>query len=303
MNRNSFYLIFCSLVSAVTIMLFLLVANDHYGFSLNVVADFPRVVPERQQFFEYESIVVSCEGLMGLTGWRVLKKISGLTQTCAISWSASIGPCNITNAIPKVDSGEFWCEIGAKRSNTVNITVTAGSVILEGPSLPVMAGDNVSLGCREQKSDFTQAAQFFKDGILMYTSPIENMTIPSVSRSNEGLYSCSISGAGQSAQSWLIVTASEEDQPDQVPQLFLKVCVGVCAFLVVLLLVGLLRRRRRQTVNTVSEEGSAEEGDANPVETTYSSPFIYMPRKNRVSEEAPIQDPQTSTYVFLNHPR
>ncbi|KAM6960340.1 high affinity immunoglobulin gamma Fc receptor I-like [Tautogolabrus adspersus] len=283
-----------------TIVLFLLVANVNYGFSLNVVSDFPQVIPERQQFFEYESIVVSCEGLMGLTGWRVMKKISGDIRTCAALWMASTGPCNIKHGLPTVDSGEFWCEIGAKRSNTVNITVTARYVILEGPHLPVMVGDNVTLSCREKKSDSTHAAQFFKDGISMNTSPTENMTIHSVSWSDEGLYRCSISGAGESAESWLIVTASEEDPSDQDPRQSLKLCIGVCAFLLLLLLlVGLLRCHRRQTGNTASEEGGADV----PVETTYSNPFVNTPMKKRVSEEAAIEDPMNTTYALINNPR
>lgn len=91
---------------------------------------FPQVVPNRQQHFEYESIDVSCEGLEGLTGWRVMKRIKGDVRTCASSWSTSTGPCNIKNAFPTADTGEYWCEIGGiKKSNTVNIIVTGMKIL------------------------------------------------------------------------------------------------------------------------------------------------------------------------------
>lgn len=86
---------------------------------------FPQVVPNRQQFFELESISISCEGLNGLTGWRVMKKTKGHVRPCASTWETSTGPCNISNAYPSSDSGEYWCEIaGIQTTNTVNITVT-----------------------------------------------------------------------------------------------------------------------------------------------------------------------------------
>ncbi|XP_039458521.1 uncharacterized protein LOC120434453 isoform X1 [Oreochromis aureus] len=91
---------------------------------------FPQVVPNRQQFFQSEPITISCEGLNELTGWRVMKKINGDVRTCASTWETSIGPCNIINAYPSTDSGEYWCEMGGiQKSNTVNITVTGHSPI------------------------------------------------------------------------------------------------------------------------------------------------------------------------------
>lgn len=104
--------------------------NIFFDASLCVsFADSPQVVPNRQQHFEYDSIVVSCEGLEGLTEWTVMRKVNHAVHPCVLSWST--GPCNITNAIPLVDSGEYWCEMGGgKRSNTVNITVT-GKIIVK----------------------------------------------------------------------------------------------------------------------------------------------------------------------------
>lgn len=87
---------------------------------------FPQVDPNRQQHIEYDPIEVSCEGLEGLTGWRVMRKVKEKDALpCSPDWSKSTGPCKITNAFQTSDSGEYWCEMGEKRSNAVNSTVTS----------------------------------------------------------------------------------------------------------------------------------------------------------------------------------
>ncbi|XP_038550566.1 low affinity immunoglobulin gamma Fc region receptor II-b-like [Micropterus salmoides] len=181
-----------------------------------------------------------------------MRKTKGSVITCASSWSTLSGPCQIKNAFPGPDNGEYWCETGRKKSNTVNITVTAGSVILESPVLPVTEGDNVTLCCRTKQTSSNLNAEFCKDGHFMESSSTGNMTIHSVSRSNEGLYKCSISGAGESAESWLTVRATPQPPP-AASQLSLLICVGVSFFLMALLpLVGLLLCRSHQTVITVA---------------------------------------------------
>eukprot|EP00064_Thunnus_orientalis_P020778 superscaffoldBa00005910_g20926 len=86
-----------------------------------------------------------------------------------------------------------------KKSNS-----TTGSVILESPALPVMERDDATLHCRN-KTTSNFIADFFKDGNLIRSSSAGNMTIHSVSKSNEGLYKFNISGAGESPESWLTV--------------------------------------------------------------------------------------------------
>lgn len=85
---------------------------------------FPQVDPDRQQHFERSTFHVSCEGLDGLTGWKMMRKVKGQVKPCAATWESATAHCRITNAY-KVDSGEYWCETGrVKRSSSVNITVT-----------------------------------------------------------------------------------------------------------------------------------------------------------------------------------
>ncbi|XP_035530999.1 high affinity immunoglobulin gamma Fc receptor I-like [Morone saxatilis] len=184
----------------------LLPAQVQHSFSHRAEATFPRIVPSRLQFFEYESFSVNCKGFFhDLTKWRVMRNIQGTNTTCKDKCEMR-GTYNITAAF-SIDSGEYWCEVDGKKSNKVNIIVTEGSVILDSPALPVMEGDNVVLRCKNKKT-FRIEADFYKNGVLMWRSSTVEMTIHNVSKSDEGLYKCRISGIGESAESWLAVRES-----------------------------------------------------------------------------------------------
>nr|XP_033465510.1 sialoadhesin-like [Epinephelus lanceolatus] len=107
-----------------------------------------------------------------------------------------------------LDSGVYWCESreGAT-SKSINISVTGGSVILQSPVLPVMEGHDVTLHCKTKTSSNLPAA-FYKDGSFIRTEPAGHMTIRHVTRSDEGLYKCDITGHGESPPSWLTVTGT-----------------------------------------------------------------------------------------------
>ncbi|XP_068569930.1 low affinity immunoglobulin gamma Fc region receptor III-A-like [Cebidichthys violaceus] len=205
-------------------VLFLLCALDQKVGSVIL-----RVVANRLQFFEYESLIVHCEGL---NGEQLTCRTTGKLDSTGSS-------CIIQNVFPE-DSGEYWCETGAvKSSNSVKINVTAGSVILESPVLPVAAGDAVTLRCRNKTTSSDITAHFYKDGLLIRNSSTGNITILSVSNSDEGLYKCRISDGEESAESWLTVretspTFSSPSSSSSAPW------IVVTALLMVLLLaVGL----------------------------------------------------------------
>ncbi|XP_059210460.1 high affinity immunoglobulin gamma Fc receptor I-like [Centropristis striata] len=163
-----------------------------------------RIIPSRLQVFEYESVSFQCNGT---TGWNVLRKIKTETSTCGLNWGVSTESFCSDKNLYTTDSGEYWCEAaGGERSNSVNITITDGSVILESPVLPVMEGDAVTLSCRNKITPLNLTAGFYKDGRFMESSSTGKMTLEGVSKSDEGLYKCSISGAGESPESWLAVT-------------------------------------------------------------------------------------------------
>uniref|UniRef100_A0A3B4TFQ1 Ig-like domain-containing protein n=1 Tax=Seriola dumerili TaxID=41447 RepID=A0A3B4TFQ1_SERDU len=156
-----------------------------------IVAVSLRIDPNRLQFFEYESVTFTCEGLFDCEIGHGSKS------------NISTSSCKITSVYSD-DSGEYWCEAGfGNRSNT-------GSVILESPALPVTEGDDVTLRCRNKTPASDLTAGFYKDGVFIRNSTTGNMTIHNVSKSNEGLYKCNISGAGESAESWLTVRGENQ---------------------------------------------------------------------------------------------
>ncbi|XP_030608863.1 low affinity immunoglobulin gamma Fc region receptor II-a-like [Archocentrus centrarchus] len=166
-----------------------------------------RIVPNRSQFFEYEPVTFYCDGV----------------NYCEVVHEGKVDSCSKTNKTPTGssctiktvytdDSGEYWSETeGGKRSNIINITVTDGSVILEVPALPVMEGQTVTLHCRNKIASSNLTADFYKDGRHIHRSSTGNMNIYRVFKSDEGLYKCSISGAGESPESWLKVTETQAD--------------------------------------------------------------------------------------------
>ncbi|XP_078020866.1 low affinity immunoglobulin gamma Fc region receptor II-like [Epinephelus lanceolatus] len=222
------------LLTPVVILLSAHVQNNNAAF---------RIVPTRLQLFEFETVSFHCEGLDGSTQLRGIRNTVQFISACDERMPVLF--CTIKRAY-LADGGEYWCETeGGERSNSVNISVTAGSVILESPVLPVTEGKNVTLRCRNKTTSSNLTAGFYKDGLLIRSSSTGEMTIHSVSKSNEGLYKCHISGAGGSPESWMAVRAHHRDMCP-CSDLFIHVVLVLrTVFTIVmvpllLLLVGLL---------------------------------------------------------------
>ncbi|XP_041820751.1 Fc receptor-like protein 5 [Chelmon rostratus] len=198
------------------------------------------VVPNKLQFFEYESLTFHCEAFSGSTGLKVVFKLKEELRSCkTASQVTSTGlSCSIYSLYPE-DSGEYWCEAGGgRRSNSINITVTNGSVILDSPVLPVMDGDAVTLLCRNKMASSNRSADFYKDGLLLRSSSTGGMIIPSVSTSDEGLYKCRSSDGGESPQSQLTVRANHtETRPSSDRQLFIFRTIFPLVLMTLLLLL------------------------------------------------------------------
>ncbi|XP_049923465.1 low affinity immunoglobulin gamma Fc region receptor II-like isoform X2 [Epinephelus moara] len=172
------------------------------------------VSPSSSQMFEEDSVSLSCEEDDSSAGWTLRRNTTTDTRTeCGAGWGRSAGSvCNISYMDP-LDSGVYWCESreGAT-SKSINISVTGGSVILQSPVLPVMEGHDVTLHCKTKTSSNLPAA-FYKDGSFIRTEPAGHMTIRHVTRSDEGLYKCDITGHGESPPSWLTVTGKPITAP------------------------------------------------------------------------------------------
>nr|XP_008302642.1 PREDICTED: high affinity immunoglobulin gamma Fc receptor I-like [Stegastes partitus] len=200
------------------------------------------IVPNRLQHFQFESVSFRCEGLGGSPQIRGIRKTEEFTPVCDIKRTSEGSSCTV-DRVYQGDSGSYWCETEqGDRSDVVNITVTAGSVILESPVLPVTEGNNVTLKCRTKKTSSDVAAHFYKDGLLVGSSSAGEMVLHNVSGSDEGLYKCSISSVGESPQSWLAVRDPlRPSSDDSMPvSLVLRTVFVVLLLSLMLLLVGLL---------------------------------------------------------------
>ncbi|XP_042071356.1 low affinity immunoglobulin gamma Fc region receptor II-like [Haplochromis burtoni] len=170
-----------------------------------VDAVFLRIIPNRLQFFVYESLTFHCEGV---DYCEVVHKFRGKIKSCSeVTETRPTGSSCRVRIVYTDDSGEYWYETEAgRRSNVINLSVTAGPVILESPAVPVLMEETVTLSCRKTISSSNFKADFYKNGRLIHTSVTGNMTIHRIFKSDEGFYKCIISGVGESPESWLKVT-------------------------------------------------------------------------------------------------
>ncbi|XP_034412823.1 low affinity immunoglobulin gamma Fc region receptor II-a-like [Cyclopterus lumpus] len=227
------------------------------------------VSPKRSQFFKYDSFSVSCEEEEQseeeeqLSGWRVMKRTKdGEVRPCP-------APCSITAAFPATDSGAYWCEAGPGRaSSTVNVSVTAGSVVLESPVRPVTEGDNVTLVCvcRLSRCRGGVPADFYRDGLLVRNSSSGVTTVLGVSKADEGLYRCEVSGAGVSPESRLTVTAPPAGPaaPHPPPPLLsvsflVRHLVVAAPYLLSTILLGLVYRSRAREQKSSTATGPSND--------------------------------------------
>uniref|UniRef100_A0A8C7JQ93 Ig-like domain-containing protein n=1 Tax=Oncorhynchus kisutch TaxID=8019 RepID=A0A8C7JQ93_ONCKI len=166
------------------------------------------VNPNTTQHFTSKSLSLICELKGNSTGWRLKRHTETAWRSeCPSTWrSITKSTCTITS-LTTWHSGVFWCESGSgENSNAVNITVNDGDVILESPVHPVTEGDSVTLTCtfRHQGTNPKLKTDFYKDGTLIKNETTGEMTIPTVSKSDEGFYKCK-SDEGESPESWVTV--------------------------------------------------------------------------------------------------
>uniref|UniRef100_A0A669D7E4 Ig-like domain-containing protein n=1 Tax=Oreochromis niloticus TaxID=8128 RepID=A0A669D7E4_ORENI len=240
------------------------------------------VSPSSSQFFDGDFVSLSCEEDDSSAGWTLRRNTTTDTRAeCGDEFGRSDGSLCIINDIVPMDSGVYWCESREGNvSNMVNLTVTGGSVILQSPVLPVMEGDDVTLLCKTKTTPSNLPAAFYKDGSLIRKQPTGHMTIQHVSRSDEGLYKCDISGHGESPSSWITVTvdagsptspplsasttslsSSFSSPPPQHSSVPLSMLVSVPSIIGVLLLLVLLVVLVRRCVKRKPEERDPAAGD------------------------------------------
>ncbi|XP_026225451.1 uncharacterized protein LOC113168618 [Anabas testudineus] len=205
------------------------------------------------------------------------------------------------NSVSTSNEGLYKCSIsGAGESAESRLIVRAGSVILEIPALPVMEGEDVTLTCRNKMTSSQTSADFYYYGVFISSSSTGNMIINSVSKSDEGLYKCSISGAGESAESRLIIRDGQKEisSSSSTPWIIVTVLL-----LVLLVVVGLLQLKSywHRVVFYVStlRPGSGSAGNqkvSENVDSTATSKAVYaVVTKNRKKKD---EDELSCTPVY-----
>ncbi|XP_026184697.1 Fc receptor-like protein 4 [Mastacembelus armatus] len=165
------------------------------------------VSPSSSQMFEGEFVSLICKEDNSFAGWTLRRNTTRRQSQCGAGWGKPAGSSCTISYILHQDSGVYWCESreGA-RSNSITITVSGGAVILQSPVLPVMGGHDVTLHCKTKSPPSNLPADFYKHGSLIRAEPYGHMTIHNVSKADEGIYKCNISGHGESPPSWISVT-------------------------------------------------------------------------------------------------
>uniref|UniRef100_A0A3P9CFD1 Ig-like domain-containing protein n=1 Tax=Maylandia zebra TaxID=106582 RepID=A0A3P9CFD1_9CICH len=149
------------------------------------------VSPSSSQLFKDDFVSLSCEEDDSSAGWTLMRNTSRETRS----------QCG--DEFGRLDGSSSVC----KWMKCCSLSLCSDkSVILQSPVLPVMEGDDVTLLCKTKTTPSNLPAAFYKDGSLIRKQPTGHMTIQHVSRSDEGLYKCDISGHGESPSSWITVT-------------------------------------------------------------------------------------------------
>ncbi|XP_073764061.1 Fc receptor-like protein 5 isoform X2 [Danio rerio] len=190
--------------------------------------------PSRSQHFSSDSLSLSCDS----AGWTVRRYTHTNTQDCSAQTGSTCGIQSLSTS----DTGVYWCESesGEKR-HPLNITVHDGDVILESSADPVIEGETLTLHCLHRSTiSSILTADFYKDGSLIQNQTGE-MSIPTVSKSDEGFYYCKTK-SGESPHSWISVRASSSSSSPLV----IGVSVGLTVFLLLLILLVLLLRHKKK---------------------------------------------------------
>ncbi|XP_039459446.1 uncharacterized protein LOC116324872 [Oreochromis aureus] len=167
------------------------------------------VTPDHKQFFSGGALVIlfcdDDDDEQRVDGWTVKRTRAGVTEMCEEAADLVLKNYLCQLMLRNPSDGAYFCESSSgQRSDEVNITVTAGSLILDIPSSPVWTGSNVTLLCQTREGK-PGKSYFYKDGNMIGHDPKENFTLTNVQKSDEGLYSCSTDDHPHSHESRLTV--------------------------------------------------------------------------------------------------
>ncbi|XP_072543420.1 Fc receptor-like protein 5 isoform X6 [Salminus brasiliensis] len=258
------------------------------------------VHPSRSQHFTNDSLSLSCERQSNSAGWRVRRYThSERVSDCSSGWGSVTGStCNISS-LSSSHTGVYWCESeSGGSSNPVNITVHNGSVILDSPVHPVTEGYSLTLHClyrHTKPSNLT--ADFYKDGSFLQTQTTGEMTIRTVSKSDEGLYHCKLPEKGESPQSWISVRSLGNGS------MLAKVSIGLGLALLLIITLCLIwfykeKRGKQQNINQTEHPASTPLQDDDPSAQSSNGTYeeIMHTKKELRQKDKAVVRPTDVTY-------
>ncbi|XP_053359820.1 carcinoembryonic antigen-related cell adhesion molecule 5-like [Clarias gariepinus] len=223
------------------------VFHTHYSKPqpLCVTAESPPVSliisPSRTQHFTADSLSLSCEDQRDSTGWTV----RGYThsETLFNCSSVSGSTCNISS-LSTSHTGVYWCQSESGGcTNSLNITVHNGDVILESPVHHITEGNVLTLRCLFRNIKISKSGiDFYKNNSVFQNNTQGEMTISSVSKSDEGFYHCTHPERGESPKSWVSVRVS----PSGSSGLIIGLSLGFVFVILMILLILLLCYKRKK---------------------------------------------------------
>ncbi|XP_060731021.1 Fc receptor-like protein 2 [Tachysurus vachellii] len=210
--------------------------------------------PSRTQHFTADSLSLSCEDQSNSTGWTVRRYTHNETSFDCSSVSGS--KCDISS-LSTSHTGVYWCQ---SESGGCSNSVHNGDVILDSPVHPVTEGRLLTLRCLFRNKKIPgSGVDFYKDDSILHSQTTGEMTISSVSKSDEGFYHCKHPERGESPKSWVSVRGrSHVGASMSVLKLISSlVTVSVYLLLTIILAVKCFRARVQNdedTQNAVIEE-------------------------------------------------
>ncbi|XP_053485596.1 carcinoembryonic antigen-related cell adhesion molecule 5 [Ictalurus furcatus] len=231
--------------------------------------------PSRTQHFTADSLSLSCEDQSDSTGWTV----RGYTHSETVSDCSSVSgsTCNIS-FLSTSHTGVYWCQSeSGGRSNPVNITVHNGHVILDSPVHPVTEGHPLTLHCLSRNSKTSASGvDFYKDGSVLQNKTTGEMTISTVSKSDEGFYHCKHPERGESPKSW--VSVRDSGPGSSIDIVFVAVGLSLALLFIILLLILLWWHKSYKGKDRDVQQNSNQTPGQNPSQSgAEDSQSAYTP--------------------------
>ncbi|KAF4088912.1 hypothetical protein AMELA_G00060240 [Ameiurus melas] len=248
--------------------------------------------PSRTQHFTADSLSLSCEDQSDSTGWTV----RGYTHSETVSDCSSVSgsTCNI-RFLSTSHTGVYWCQSeSGGRSNPVNITVHHGHVILESPVHPVTEGHPLTLHCLSRNSKTSASGvDFYKDDSVLQKKTTGEMTISTVSKSDEGFYHCKHPERGESPKSW--VSVSFQKSGSSIDIVFVAVGLSLALLFFILLLILLWWHKSNKGKDRDIQQNSNQTPHQNPCQSgAEDSQSGYTPLQTDVHIYATVENANKS---------